>query len=203
MRCAKSIGTALVLATLTLASGTLAMAASQTISIRTNIPGATCVVASTTLGQKAVAAPAKLIVEQSWSIIDVRCSRDCLEGTASIRPALFGGYAAETMVFLKPNQELPDEVAEIGPCSGKLMWRPIDERISLNPALIIDNERLGSRRVSGVGRDARHVDVLPLELAGQCPRTPQAVGAVRGGKPSCCRAQWDVSQLFRVDISNR
>lgn len=101
MQCAKTIGTVLVLAALT---GTLAIAASQTILIRTNMPGATCVVTSTSLGKKAVAAPATLVVEQSWSIIQVRCSKECLEGIASISPALFGGYAAETMVFLKPTK---------------------------------------------------------------------------------------------------
>jgi hypothetical protein len=44
-------------------------------------------------------------VEQSWSIIEVRCSKDCLEGVATIRPALFGGYAAETLVVLKRTKD--------------------------------------------------------------------------------------------------
>jgi hypothetical protein len=79
-------------------------AETQTITVRT-LPireGVACVVTSSGLDKKSVVSPAKLTVEKSWGAIDIHCSKDCLEGSASIRPSLFGGYPSETKVMLKP-----------------------------------------------------------------------------------------------------
>ena len=100
---ARAIVAALALAVIIFASTKPVTAQTQSITIKTShSEGTVCTLTSPSLGRKSVVTPATFTVEAAWSSIEVHCSKECFEGVASIRPALFGGYPPETMVVLKP-----------------------------------------------------------------------------------------------------
>jgi hypothetical protein len=89
---------------------TFALAGQQTIGIRTNVAGATCILTSPGLGKKSVVSPATLVVDTAWSNITVRCSKECYaDGVAHIRTSLFGGYDEQTLVTLMPAKVCPSK----------------------------------------------------------------------------------------------